>query len=320
MTDAQASARPDYLQADKVSTVRAMSLYGLGVCVGLVLGGIALFNARGTTTNTVPPENMALVNQRPILRSDFVTQLEDETGIPFEEAPLSEKLRVFDAMLREELMVQRGLELDFAETDQDARYALYAAVEQQTIADAAINAVTEEQLRAYYEEHRDTYMSRGVMTVHHLLIPATTATAEKAWDTGLQAVQALRLNKPLDEVKQAHGLEEADFYQRDFYYSASYHLGNELYTQALALQDGEVSDPLLLEDGVHLLQMVSHILPQPNSFDEARKQVEQDFRDSEKARLMDNMVEFLRERATILISEDIAGDYKPEDFNQSQTP
>jgi len=77
-----------------------MVLCAIGAVIGLIIAGIGLFSARGTATNNVPPEDIALVNQRPVLRSDFVTQLESETGDTFEQATRAEKLKVLDEMIR----------------------------------------------------------------------------------------------------------------------------------------------------------------------------------------------------------------------------
>lgn len=156
MNDTHA-AKPDYLQADKVSSTRALTLYAVGVVIGLILGGIGLFTARGTTTNKVPEENMALVNQRPILRSDFVTQLENETGKPLAETTRAEQIRVLDEMIREELFVQRGLELDYAETDQETRNALYNIVEQQVTAAVNFGKASEQDLQEYYDKHKQDF-------------------------------------------------------------------------------------------------------------------------------------------------------------------
>ncbi|HEY0340643.1 MAG TPA: hypothetical protein VGC34_07565, partial [Steroidobacteraceae bacterium] len=102
--------------ASQVNATRSMVLCAIGAVVGLAIAGVGLFSARGTATRNVPPEDIALVNQRPVLRSDFVTQLESETGESFDQATRAEKLKVLGEMIREELLVQRGLELDFAET------------------------------------------------------------------------------------------------------------------------------------------------------------------------------------------------------------
>ena len=108
---------------DELNVRRAVLLYAAGALAGLGIAGYGLFTASGTTTHSVPPEDMALINQRPILRSDFITQLETETGKTFGSPRRAQKLRVLDEMVREELRVQRGLELDYAETDQDTRNA-----------------------------------------------------------------------------------------------------------------------------------------------------------------------------------------------------
>jgi len=185
MTDQNAPLagdKPDFLRASQTSNTRALTLYALGVIIGLILGGIGLFNARGTTTNKVPDEDLALVNRRPILRSDFVTQLENETGKPFAESTRKDQLRVLDEMLREEMFVQRGLELDFAETDQDTRSALFNIVEQQVTASAQLGRASEEQLHAYFDQHRAEFQSEGKLNVHHLVL---------AGDDGNKAAEAV---------------------------------------------------------------------------------------------------------------------------------
>jgi hypothetical protein len=118
-----------------MNVTRSLVLCAIGAVVGLAIAGVGLFSARGTATHNVPPEDIALVNQRPVLRSDFVTQLESETGETFEQATRAEKLKVLGEMIREELLVQRGLELDFAETDQMTRNALAMAMDQQALAE-----------------------------------------------------------------------------------------------------------------------------------------------------------------------------------------
>ena len=54
----------------KVSSKRSFFLAICGAVIGLLLAGYALFTARGTSTLMVPAEDVALVNQQPISRSD----------------------------------------------------------------------------------------------------------------------------------------------------------------------------------------------------------------------------------------------------------
>jgi hypothetical protein len=178
-----------------------MLFYGVGTLIGLIIGGIGLFNARGTTTNVVPPQNVAMVNNVPVLRSDFEIQLETETGIPFNQAPKTERLRVLDEMVREELMVQRGLELDFAETDQAARNALYSAVEQQALAEVTTSRPTEEELKKQYEQNPERYATEGILTSHNLVIPVGDGRSDgEAKAIAAQVAEALKCGSSLEEV------------------------------------------------------------------------------------------------------------------------
>jgi hypothetical protein len=51
--------------ASQVNVTRSMVLCAIGAVVGLAIAGVGLFSARGTATHTVPPEDIALVKQRP---------------------------------------------------------------------------------------------------------------------------------------------------------------------------------------------------------------------------------------------------------------
>jgi hypothetical protein len=307
--------RPDFLRADRVSVSRATWFYVIGVVGGLIVGGIGLFNARGTQTNTVPPPDLALVNNVPILRSDFQTQLENETGVPFDQATRKDKLKVLDEMLREELLVQRGLELNFAETDQSSRNALVSAVEQQAIAEVTTSQPTEKQLMKQFTDHRAQYATEGTMTVHNLLVMVRLGESDADTLTrAKEAAAALRSGTPQDEVENKYGLIEAKYYDEDFYFAAKIHLGTDMYNKVVNMNPGQVSDPLLAKDGYHVIIMVSNMRPVPLSFEKSRSQVLTDYKNNEQARLMNNTISFLRNRSKILIAKDYRGDYNPDDF------
>src|SRR5450631_3615895 len=82
----------------RVNQARSITFFSLGAAIGLAIAGFGLLTAKGTSTHVVPPENVALVNQRPILRTDFIAQTETELGKPFGEATVAERLKVLDEM------------------------------------------------------------------------------------------------------------------------------------------------------------------------------------------------------------------------------
>lgn len=294
----------------QVNPTRSMALCALGAIVGLVIAGFGLFSARGTATRSVPPEDIALVNQRPVLRSDFVTQLESETGETFEQTTRAERLKVLDEMIREELLVQRGLELDFAETDQATRSALATAMDQQALAEATTSQPTDQQLRDFYEKHPDRYASDGILTVRHLVIPSSAGTPEQRTQKAHDVVAALRANTPVEEVISRYGLTEPRNDGDEFYFAAKIHLGDQLFAQALKVQPGEVLEPAQQPDGIHIVKVFQDKQPVPLTFERAKLQVLTDFKNAQQEKLMAATMRFLRERSKILVASDYA-DYKP---------
>jgi parvulin-like peptidyl-prolyl isomerase len=300
------------LDAARVHTWRAMLLCAIGALTGLGIAGYGLFTASGTSTRTVPPENLAMVNGRPILRSDFINQLESETGKKFDQSTRAEQLKVLDEMVREELLVQRGLELDFAETDQGARNALVSSVSDSAIAEITTSEPTEAQLRAYYAAHPGQWSTDGTMTLRDLVLPTSAAwPREQAMRRAAQAVQELRAGAAVGQVSARYGLTDKPPDDEQYYFAVQYRFGDEFFARLRTLTDGAVSDPAIQADGIHIVKVLGNRQPIPLSFEAARSQLRTDYIDAMQTQLMDNTVRFLRRRARILIAPDYATEYRP---------
>jgi parvulin-like peptidyl-prolyl isomerase len=301
--------RPGFLRASEPNTSRSLAFYAAGAVVGLAIAGYGLFTAAGTATHTVPPEDLALVNDRPILRSDFINQTESETGAKFAQTTAADRSRVLGEMIREELLVQRGLELDFAETDQTTRNALVTAVTQQASVQVTTSEPTEVQLRQFYDQHKDHYATDGTMLFRHLVLP-TTPDATAATATIAAARSALQSGATAEEVMARFGLREANRHDEDYYFAAKYRLGDALFARVADLNDGEVSEPLAAADGIHLVLMVRNHKPEPQGFAASRAQVFSDYKTSAEAAILDSTLAFLRKRAKIEIAEDYRDSYR----------
>ena len=174
----------------RVSNRRSFAFMTCGALVGLAMAGYSLFTARGTSTLSVPPEDVALVNLQPISRGDFLLQLQTLYGVDLAHATAAQRRRVVDDMIREELFVQRGKELDVASADPDVRNAMVNAVEQEIAADAVTSQPSEAQLRVYFASHRSRYASEGVMTLRDYLFPLGDSSV------AAEAAQTLKSTAP----------------------------------------------------------------------------------------------------------------------------
>ena len=300
MTIPTLSAEESRRDAGHLSSRRDFVLLGCGALLGLSMAGYSLFTARGTSTLIVPAEDVALVNQQPISRSDYLLQLQTLYGVDLMHATVVQRRAVLDDMIREELFVQRGKELDVASTDPEVRAAMVNAVELEIAADAITSQPNEAQLRAYYELHHVRYASEGIMTVRDYVFPPGETPA------ATEAAEALKAGSATPALlARWHAPDSGKLLDEEFYFAAKIHLGERLFEVARGLPAGGVSAPVAHAGAIHVLYMVKNQEPVPFEFAAARDQVLTDYRHDAIGHLRTGDEAFLRKRASVLIADDV---------------
>lgn len=281
------------------SARRSLMLCALGAIVGLAIAGLGLFTAKGTRTSVVPAENVAMVNQVPILMSDYIAQIRALYEVPLSKATPKQKKQVLEDMIREELYVQRGIELGMQTDTIEVRTALVGAVEAQAAADATMAQPEEAQLRAWYQAHPVTYSDEGVMALDEYVLPGRDMAAAKS------AVAALRAGGGAAATATRVGLRRTDRMtdSDEFYFAADIHLGAPLFAVAKGLKQGDVSDPVAQSDGLHILVMKRNDPPTPIPYDVVRDRVLSGYIVAQAKLLTAGNERFLRKRADIAIQK-----------------
>ncbi|HWW64546.1 MAG TPA: peptidylprolyl isomerase [Sphingomonadaceae bacterium] len=282
---------------DKPSGRRSLILCALGALAGLGIAGFGLFTAHGTRTSHVPAEDVALVNQTPLLMSDYISQLRALYDVPLSEATAEQKKKVLDDMIREELYVQRGVELGMQSDTTEVRNALVGAVEAQASADAAMAQPSEPELRRWFEARQANYALEGRMTLRDYILPPG--------GSGEAAAAALRAKGATPATLARFGLRSSGKVDDDeeFYFAARIHLGDRLFAVAKGLDDGAVSPPVPQADGTHILVMQVNHRPIPQAYEDVRPKVLTDYTAEQAKRLLAGNDRFLRKRADILIAK-----------------
>ena len=124
-------------------------------------------------------------------------------------------------MIREELLVQRGKELDVVSTDPEVRAAIVNAVELEMAADAITSQPTEAAPARYYAAHRARYASEGVMTLRDWVFAAGDRgrrRASRASPEVRSAVRGPHCARGAPRTRAKWAIEE-------FYFAAKIHLG-----------------------------------------------------------------------------------------------
>jgi parvulin-like peptidyl-prolyl isomerase len=287
----------------KIGPRRSLAIYACGAILGLGLAGFSLFTAKGTAIRSFPPEDVATVNGRHILRSDFRTQIQVETGQPFEQTTPAQRRKVLDEMIDEEVLVQRGLEVDLAASDPDVRSAMVAGVDLQVDADVISQQPTPAELYAFYQQHIDKYSSDGVMRIRDLVMPIGDKPDE-AMAAAQKASAELGQGGDADAIAPKYGLKDSGRIDRDdnFDFAVKAKLGDEVYNAARDLTAGQASVPVKQPDGIHIVVMVKRVPSVKLDFAQAQDNVWQDFKKARRDQMERANLKYLRGRADIVLA------------------
>lgn len=287
---------------------RPMVLGMLAALAGFGLTGVGVFHPAPKAFSAPPPGDVALVNDQPILMSDFITEVQNATGGDFSEATPAERAKVLRSMIDQELLVQRALALNLPEEDTDVRAGLVDGVNNEISAGVLGNPPTEAAVRAYFDAHRDAYTTSGLMNLTDLVLRVggyenVDQSTDQAMADAAQAVYELRSGAALDSIEQHFGIADSGKVSGDTLdFAAQIHLGPKLFAAAKGMTDGQVSDPISDADGVHVLVMHHRQAPITADFDSVRNNVYNDFIKTEEARQQQANLTYLRSTAKILVA------------------
>jgi parvulin-like peptidyl-prolyl isomerase len=276
---------------------RSIILCTIGAVGGLIVAGTGLFTAQGTRIAGVPAEDVAMVNQVPILMSDYLANLRAAKGVGLDKATPAQKKEILDQMIREELYVQRGIELGQQNDITEVRVALVGAVEAQQATDAAATQPDEAALRTFYNQHLSQYEDEGTITLTDMIAPDDAAA--KA------AVAEIRAGKPVTTAASAHGLRPSGKMAdgEEYYFAGRIHLGDKLFDAASKVPTGKVSDPIFARDGIHVIAVTQNTPPKASPYEMVRDKVLNDYRTDKINRMQAGADAFLRRRADIQIAK-----------------
>ncbi len=300
----------EFFDFSRTASRRSFTLLAAGAMLGLAIAGYGLFTAKGTSTNRLPPEDIALVNQKPIYRSDFVIQTQTQYGIPFAQTTQEQRRKVLDDMINEELMVQRGIEVDLPGYDPDVRAALVTGVELQMYADVMAREPTEEELKTYYQQHRDKYSSVGTMRLRDLILNLRQdETDAERGQRASSIVTELRGGTRLDEayMKSRGLLDSGALFQSGkpdlddiFDFAAQAKLNPKVYAGIKDLPAGQVSDPINAIDGIHIVIMNERRISRALDYAAVRPRIWTDLKKDAQDRIRNATYRYLRDKAEIL--------------------
>ncbi len=283
----------------------ASSLLLIGVLLGLVLTAVGLLSAGATGRRGLPADAVALVNGQPIRRVEYERVLNGLAQDSREPPGAIQQRHVLDRLIDEELLIERGLELNVARDDSRVRKDLTAAVIDSVITDTADAAPADSELRKFYDEQRAFFVGPGRLRVRQIFCRVvdgsdTPAAVERAW----QAAARLRAHEDFGRVQAALGDAELAPLPESPLPVAKLvdYLGPTAARTAAALGVGEISDPVRSNNGLHVLQVLDRQADTAPPFEQIKPQVLAEFRRRASEQALRTYLDDLRAHATVVVA------------------
>jgi parvulin-like peptidyl-prolyl isomerase len=247
------------LEVVMTATARSQSLLVAGAALGVVLAACGLLVSRQNRARAIGDAVVATVNGQPISATTYRRALAGLANDRRDDVTPSDRRRVLQRLVDEELLVQRGLELGLARSDRRVRGDLSSAVIAAVLAGRRDAAPSAADVDAFFVAHRDTFASPGLLHVQQIFFRVSESSREIATsDRAREATRRARAGESFAALRAELGDAEISPLPDTALPPGKLldYLGPTALRAALALGVGEVSEPVRSGQGVHVLRLV----------------------------------------------------------------
>lgn len=210
--------------------------------------------------------------------------------------------------VRETILYREALDMGLDREDVVIRRRLAQKLEFLAKDLATLTPPGEEELRAWFDEHRERYLAPVRYTFTQVFLDP-----DKRGDATLVEAEAIktRLASQPDALADAGSLGDRllqSYYPENDRVEIQRNFGGGFTDTLVALEPGRWHGPVLSGYGVHLVYVHGVVEPPPPAFDVVREQVQQDWTDERRERLNEAFYAGLRERYSVVIETPESGE------------
>jgi peptidyl-prolyl cis-trans isomerase SurA len=261
----------------------------------------------------------------PIILEDAVDELllvqrAREMGVTFSDAQFTqalENIKKQNGWTEEQLnaeLTRAGMTREQLRQDLE-RTALVQAVQAREIGPSM--TITQPEIRQYYKEHSEQFMTPETVTLRQLLVAVPSRSNEPGQPQDAAADAAARARIEDLRTKAVAGADFAKLVQEQSDSDAAIKtngglvgpvrvedLNPALKDAILSLQPGEVSPPIRTQGGYQILKLETRAVPELRPFDSVRGEIESAIRNERLEPETEKMLERLRSSAVIEWKDD----------------
>ena len=270
-------------------------LFVFALIIGVLLVSQELFQSKSSNQYLRQQNAVALVNDMTISEDQFIKYI-STLGIDVVDENDEELLEiVLEKMIEEELLLQKGIELELHKFDIQIRKAII----QQVINSVLLQneeEVTEKELREYYKNNKKKYQLSKLI---HLDIIFLNSQREEDINLLLEAISTIGFE---ESKKQFH--QELFFSIPNRLISikdCNQLLGNNICKDIFELNLNDISNPIKYENGFLLIQIrnTNSDIKDIDLFNRLYDKILFDFKNSKDDKYFKDYIQYLKENANI---------------------
>ena len=270
-------------------------LFVFALIIGVLLVSQELFQSKSSNQYLRQQNAVALVNDMTISEDQYIKYI-STLGIDVVDENDEELLEiVLEKMIEEELLLQKGIELELHKFDIQIRKAII----QQVINSVLLQneeEVTEKELREYYENNKNKYQLSKLI---HLDIIFLNSQREEDINLLLEAINTIGF---VESKKQFH--QELFFSIPDRLISIKdciQLLGTNICKDIFELNLNDISNPIKYENGSLVIQIrnTNRDIVDNDLFNRLYDKILFDFKNSEDDKYFKDYIQYLKENANI---------------------
>ena len=270
-------------------------LFVFALIIGVLLVSQELFQSKSSNQYLRQQNAVALVNDMTISEDQYIKYI-STLGIDVVDKNDEELLEiVLEKMIEEELLLQKGIELELHKFDIQIRKAII----QQVINSVLLQneeEVTEKELREYYKNNKKKYQLSKLI---HLDIIFLNSQREEDINLLLEAISTIGFE---ESKKQFH--QELFFSIPNRLISikdCNQLLGNNICKDIFELNLNDISNPIKYENGFLLIQIrnTNSDIKDIDLFNRLYDKILFDFKNSKDDKYFKDYIQYLKENANI---------------------
>ena len=219
------------------------------------------------------------------------------------------KKRYLDEMIMETLLYEEAVR-NGADRDKEVREVIADAKKKIVMAKYIKNEVednikvTDSEAKQYYEYNKDKFKTPELRRASHILV----ATEKDAQDI----LDALSKGSSFEELAKTRSMDATASRGGDIGYFKQGQVVPDFENVCLKLDVGQTSGIVHTQFGYHIIKLTDKKESAVESYDKAKRAIEEELKKRKRAELFDSLVTRLKEKYGVDIKEDVFNSLEPE--------